>query len=118
MSIAATNRVAAHPRFLSAKTVMLYCSLADEVDTALLMAAGGLLALAAVALWVDSVRTVRRRTADYNTALFLSSIPQRSAEKSKKAPVAPAASMPGAGFFAPVMVIGNSTAEQTADVPR
>ena len=40
MSIAAANRVAAHPRFLSAKTVMLYCSLADEVDTALLMAAG------------------------------------------------------------------------------
>ena len=40
MSIAAANRVASHPRFLSAKTVMLYCSLADEVDTALLMAAG------------------------------------------------------------------------------
>ncbi len=100
-------------------TVAAGVALALSLNTrGVLMAAGGLLTLAAVALWVDSVRTVRRRTADYNTALFLSSIPQRSAEKSKKAPVAPAASVPGAGFFAPVMVIGNSTAEQTADVPR
>lgn len=37
LSLAAVSRLMAHPRYLAAHTVMLYCSLPDEVSTARLL---------------------------------------------------------------------------------
>lgn len=40
LSLAVVNKLTGHPRYLAARTVMLYCSLPDEVDTARLLAEG------------------------------------------------------------------------------
>ena len=41
LSLAAVSKLMAHPRYLAARTVMLYCSLPDEVSTARLLGCSG-----------------------------------------------------------------------------
>lgn len=84
------------------------------------MAVGGVLALLVLALWISSVRSVRSRTVEYNTYLFLSSIPRRPAGqtasvKQTAAPSSPVLCTAGyGGFSSPVTVVRESAGEDSA----